>query len=112
MSQTDKLKGLFQPAFGVCLLLSCAVSHAQGTDQQEDGNIKNPKQCLQTELVCAKDDSSTANSLVSDYFFSYPEGIRVTNRCDETVSTKLGVDAILGGIVEDITSPGGGITNV
>ena len=112
MSQTDKLKGLFQPAFGVCLLLSCAVSHAQGTDQQEDGNIKNPKECLQTELVWAKDDSSTANSLISDYFFSYPEGIRVTNRCDETVSTKLGADVIMGGIVEDITSPGGGITNV
>ena len=112
MSQTDKLKGLFQPAFGVCLLLSCAVSNAQGTDQQEDGNIKNPKECLQTELVWAKDDSSTANSLISDYFFSYPEGIRVTNRCDETVSTKLGADVIMGGIVEDITSPGGGITNV
>ena len=88
-------------------------ARAQANDPQEDDNtVKNPKECLQTELVWAKDDSSTANDLVSDYFFSYPEGIRVTNRCDETVSTNLGVDAVLGGIVEDITSPGGGITNV
>lgn len=90
-----------------------SYARAQANDPQEDENtVKNPKECLQAELVWAKDDNSTANSLVSDYFFSYPEGIRVTNRCDETVSTNLGVDAVLGGIVEDITSPGGGITNV
>ena len=112
MPQTDKLKGLFQPALGVYLLLACAASHAQGAGQEEDGTIKNPKECLQTELVWAKDDNSTANSLVSDYFFTYPEGIRLTNRCDETVSTRLGADAVLGGIVEEMTSPGGDITNV
>ena len=112
MPQTDKLSGLFQPALGVCLLLACVVSHAQGAGQQEDGTIKNPKECLQSELVWAKDDNSTANSLVSDYFFTYPEGIKLTNRCDETVSTRLGADAVLGGIVEEMTSPGGDITNV
>ncbi len=112
MPQPDKLNGLFQPALGVCLLLSCTFSQAQGAGQQEDNTIKNPKECLQAELVWARDDNSDANSLISDYFFSYPQGIKLTNGCDETVSTMLGVDAVLGGIVEDLTSPGGGITNV
>ena len=112
MPQTDKLDGLFPPVLGACLLLSCALGHAQENTPREDNKIKNPKECLQTELVWDEEDNSDANSLISDYFFSYPEGIKLTNGCDATVSTVLGVDAVLGGIVEDLTSPGGGITNV
>ena len=112
MPQRDKPNGLFPPALGLCLLLSCAFSQAQGAGRQEDGAIKNPKECLQTELVWAEEDNSDANSLIRDYFFSYPAGIKLTNGCDDTVSTVLGVDAVLGGIVDEVTSPGGGITNV
>lgn len=51
----------------------------------------------------ARDDNSDANSLVSDYVFEYPTGIKVSNRCDESVAVKFGVDAYMEGIVEDMT---------
>ena len=112
MPHSDKFNGLLPSALGVCLLLPCAVSHAQGTNPQENGNITNPKECVQAEIAWTETRDSDANTLISDYFFSYPEGIKVVNHCDEDVSAAFGVDATLEGIVDDITSPGGGITNV
>lgn len=112
MPHSDKFNALLPSALGVCLLLASAAGQAQRTDSQKDGNIKNPKECVQTEIVWAEERDSDANSLISDYFFRYPEGIKVTNRCNKNVSAAFGVDATLEGIVEDITSRGGRITNV
>ena len=97
MPHSDKLNDLFQSALVTCLLFSCAAINAQETNSQEDGKIRNPKECVQTEIVWTEERISDANSLISDYLFSYPEGIKVTNRCDKDVSGNFGVDAVLQG---------------
>ena len=81
-----------------------ARAQAGGNDPQEDeGGVTNPADCIETELVWTEERDSDANSLIRDYFFPYPEGIRVSNRCSNTVSVRLGADATLDGIVESVT---------
>lgn len=85
-------------------VFSHARAQTGGNNPQEDeGGVKNPADCIETELVMARDDASDANSLVSDYVFEYPKGIKVSNRCNESVAVKFGVDASMEGIVEDMT---------
>ena len=85
-------------------LVSEARAQAGGNDPQEDeGGVTNPADCIETELVWTEERDSDVNSLIRDYFFPYPEGIRVSNRCSNTVSVRLGADATLTGIVESVT---------